>query len=113
MELIEVAFLLWEWCNREKIVPVASHSPGEDFLLADFLSLDNRLPRLYSRVRETSAFFLDTFPSSLEGLEDFRFSTIQVDPSFSQEVQGGSDNGGLDCSLLAGSGRVFRIFCSC
>ena len=39
-----IALELWEWCNREGITPVASHIPGQENLIADFLSRGRVLP---------------------------------------------------------------------
>ena len=39
-----LAALLWKWCRREGIFPVASYIPGQDNLIADFLSRGRVLP---------------------------------------------------------------------
>ena len=39
-----LAALLWKWCRREGIFPIASHIPGQDNLIADFLSRGRVLP---------------------------------------------------------------------
>ena len=39
-----LAALLWKWCRREGIFPIASHIPGQDNLITDFLSRGRVLP---------------------------------------------------------------------
>ena len=104
LALNDLASRLWAWCNAARIFPIASHIPGEENLIADFLSrgkclpsewmlspivfrqimsvfgvldidlfatsLNHRLPRFYSRVRDPGAFARDAFafPWGGEGL---------------------------------------------
>ena len=35
---------LWTWCRRRDIIPIASYIPGQDNLIADFLSRGRVLP---------------------------------------------------------------------
>ena len=39
---------LWRWCRQQDIIPVASHIPGQDNLIADFLSRGRILPSEWS-----------------------------------------------------------------
>ena len=105
--LNDLASRLWAWCRAARIFPIASHIPGEENLIADFLSrgkclpsewmlspivfrqimsvfgvldidlfatsLNHRLPRFYSSVRDPGAFARDAFafPWGGEGLMPF------------------------------------------
>ena len=64
---------LWTWCRRRDIIPIASYSPGQDKLIADFLSR-GRIPpsewTLHSQVMATifrtfGPLHVDLFASAL------------------------------------------------
>jgi len=48
VRLNALATQLWEWCRQEGITPVASHIPGQENLIADFLSRGRTLPSEWS-----------------------------------------------------------------
>ena len=48
ISLDSIAAELWKWCRSMDIIPVASYIPGEDNLIADFLSRGRCLPSEWS-----------------------------------------------------------------
>ena len=68
-----LAAQLWTWCRREEIFPMASHIPGQDNLIADFLSRGRVLPSEWTlhptvmdqMAREIGPLEVDLFASAL------------------------------------------------
>ena len=54
LSLCRLALMLWEWCIRRRVHLSATHIPGEENLLADFLSRGKFLPSEWKL--ETSVF---------------------------------------------------------
>ena len=52
---------LWTWCRRRDIIPIASYSPGQDKLIADFLSRGRVPPSEWTLHSQVMATIFRTF----------------------------------------------------
>ena len=121
LALNDLASRLWAWCNAARIFPIASHIPGEENLIADFLSrgkclpsewmlspivfrqimsvfgvldidlfatsLNHRLPRFCSRIRELGAFALDAFAIPWGGWRAYAFPPFALIPRVLRKIR--------------------------
>ena len=79
---------LWTWCRRRDIVPIASYIPGQDNLIADFLSRGRVLPSewtihpqvMATIIRAFSPLHVDLFVSALNAQLQ-RYCAKALDPA--------------------------------
>ena len=117
----DLAAKIWRWCRSHQVFPIASYIPGQENLLADFLSrgqclpsewtlnqevfnhlnsiwapleidlfatsLNHRLPRYCSRVRDREAVALNAFSLHWENFRGYAFPLISLIPLILRKIQ--------------------------
>ena len=79
---------LWTWCRRKDIIPIASYIPGQDNLIADFLSRGRVLPSEWTLhpqvmatiIRTLGPLHVDLFASALNAQLQ-RYCAKALDPA--------------------------------